>query len=206
MREKKTLLVLLTGVVAVCLLVAAATVIGAGDSPLDGNVVKVEVQPDGSVDTYRQQDGGEVVIEHRNAAGDVWFESNEVLGPDGAPIICSDGEPLRIDFDTADNAPLPRELAQARQNVPPGKALAFNEYTGEFQAVDTMRVRQGDTTVLAQVGLVYKCGPNNEPVLVPLSDVDPEAAAAARRDMQRSLSGGDDGLSGLGADPAAANR
>lgn len=206
MISRKTLLALSTGVVAIGLLVAAAAVIGFGDSPLDGDVVKVEAHPDGSVDTYREQADGEVVIEHRNAAGEVWFESNEVLGPDGDRIICPDGEPLRIDFDAAQAAPSQRELARARRHVPRGKALVFNEYTGDFQTVNTMRVRQGNTTVQAQVGLVYKCGPNNEPLLVPLSDVDPEAAAAARRDMQRALAGGGDGLSGLGSDPAAADR
>jgi hypothetical protein len=43
--------------------------------------------------------------------------------------------------------------------------------------------------------------PNNEPTLVPLSEVDPKAARDARRRLRRELTGVK-ALTGLGEDPA----
>jgi len=132
-----------------------------------------------------------------------WVVSSVAL--DGEPVICPDGEPPTIDFDAEPKEPSPREVFEAQRDLPQGKRAVFNEYTGEFQAVDAVGLRAGDTTVAAQKPLVYKCGPNDEPVLVPLSEADPEAAEDARRRLEQQL-GNVDELTGLGEDPAKVAR
>jgi hypothetical protein len=71
--------------------------------------------------------------------------------------------------------------------------------------VDAVGLRVGDMTVAAQKPLVYQCGPNNEPALVPLSEVDPEAAEDARRQLEQQL-GRVDEVTGLGEDPGKVAR
>jgi hypothetical protein len=179
----------------------ANTVIGAGDPRADGDVTGVQTQPDGSTDIYRIQPSGEVIVEHREVSGETWFESNEVLGQDGQPIICSNGEPLRIDLSRVAKEPSASEIADAQSGLPDGKVAVFNEYTGNFEIVNGGTYETQGSTVTAMEPLVYKCGPDNEPVLVPLSQMDPEAAEQARRAFEEQARGSD-ALTGLGSDPA----
>lgn len=129
--------------------------------------------------------------------------AQEVLGEDGQPIVCPDGETLKIDFDAKIEEPTADEFFKARRELPEGKTLVFNEYTGELEVVDVVREERGGISMPADP-LVYQCGPNNEPTLVHLSDVDPEAAAEARRDVREQLDDINRGglLEGLGGDPA----
>lgn len=193
-------------IAAVAALVGAALwlatgVLGAGDPRQDGTVVKTETYPDGRTDTYRQQADGEVVIEHQAPGAETWFESNEVLGPDGKPITCADGETLRASFDTSVKQPTPTEIVDAQRGLPDGKIAAFNDYTGQFQVLNAVYYEDKGAQVAAVEPLTYECGPDDQPRLVPLSEVDPAAAAAAREQFLKQASDSRD-LTGLGSDPA----
>lgn len=180
----------------------ASAVMAAGNPLSEGVVIKVEPQPDGGTDIYRKQTSGRVVIEHQDPAGQSWFESNEVIGYDGKPVVCPDGEPLRVDVVTPSPEPSSDEIRQAQRGLPDDKRAVYNEYSGEFEVIDslTKSSRLGDVTISEP--LYYKCNAANEPALVPLSEIDPEAAEAARSRMAEDLqkSGG---LTGLGSNPAA---
>jgi hypothetical protein len=182
-----------------------SSVTGATTDPRrEGDVIKVDTRPDGSSDIYRAQPDGEVIVEHHEPDGTTWFESNEVLGLNGQPIICPNSKPLRIDLDVEDVAhPSPSEIAEAQIGLPPGKMAVFNDYTGAFQVVDYQVSERGDETVTYVEPLVYKCSLTNEPQLVPLSVVDPVAAETALQEFQQQVQNGDD-VTGLGSDPASA--
>ncbi|MEZ5155325.1 MAG: hypothetical protein R2718_04350 [Solirubrobacterales bacterium] len=182
----------------------AATSIGAEDPRQAGAVAKVESHADGSSSIYREQEDGLVVVEHREVDGETWFESNEVLGEDGEPIVCPDGRTLKVDLDAEVQEPTAEEFFKARRDLPEDKTLAFNEYTGELEVVDVVRVEQNGISMPTDP-LIYQCGPNNEPVLVHLSEVDPEAAAEVRREAVEQLDdvSGEGGiLEDFGGDPA----
>lgn len=196
--------VLLVALVAVGF-VATSAVIGDNDPRRSGEVTKIDEHPDGSVSIYRSQADGELIIEHQEATGEVWFESNEVVGQDGELIICPNGEPLRIDLGHEAPPPTPEAARDAQQTMPEGKRAVFNEYTGEFEAVDAVTKAGTYGEVTVSEPLVYKCDANNEPMLVPLSEVDPEAARDAHRAMAETLEQSDE-LTGLGGDPAAEAR
>jgi hypothetical protein len=70
----------------------------------------------------------------------------EVAGPDGEPIICGNGEPLKVPA--------------------PGPPPAI---PGDDLDDSTSQIVSGGEEKAAPA-LVPRCGPNNEPVLVPLSD------------------------------------
>lgn len=184
---------------------AATSVIGATDDRQEGTVTKTEALPGGGQDIYREQEDGEVVIEHQEPDGSVWFESNEILGADGEPIVCPDGTPLRADFEVEEREPDPKELEKASRGLPDNKTVVFNEYTGEFEVAEAARVQVKtgvSAVVTAGEPFVYKCDPQNEPTLVPLSEVDPEAGAEARKEARKRLTritrNGGDSLTGLG--------
>lgn len=185
---------------------AASSVIAADDPRLEGEVVKVQAPPDGGVDVYRAQSDGRIVIEHQEADGETWFESNEVVGYDGKPVVCPNGEPLRVNLDAPAEQPTPSEVLQAQRGLPAGKKAVFNEHTGEFQTVDAVTEAGTFGEVTVSEPFFYKCGANNEPMLVPLSDLDPQAAEEAHRQMADQLRESNDGISGLGLDPASRDR
>lgn len=189
----------LLGLLATLLLVGvwvATSVFGAGDPRQSGTVIKVQARPDGSTDIYRQQPDGEIIVEHSadNAAdGQSWFESNEVLGSDGKPIICPDGKPLMVPFDADLEAqtkqPSPSEAAEANQGLPKGKIAVFNEYSGRFQKVEAkaITVNAGGEEVTATEPLGYKCGAGDQPVLAPVSAIDPQAAKATDQQLKKQV-------------------
>jgi hypothetical protein len=187
----------------VAIWVTSSVTAATTDPRREGTVIKVEARPDGSSDIYRAQSDGEVIVEHRDPDGATWFESNEVLGLDGQPIICANGEPLRIDLDVEDVAhPSPSEIEAAQIGLPADKMAVFDEYKGAFQVVDYQVYERGDEIVTGVEPLVYQCSPTNSPQLVPLSVVDPVMAEAARQAFQQQVQNGDD-LTGLGSDPAS---
>jgi hypothetical protein len=191
------------GVFLVAIWVTASVTAGTTDPRREGTVIKVETRPDGSSDIYRAQSDGEVIVEHRDPDGSTWFETNEVLGLDGQPIICPNGEPLRIDLDVEDVAhPTPSEIAAAQLGLPAGKMAVFDEYKGAFQVVDYQVYERGDEMVTGVEPLAYQCSPTNTPRLVPLSVVDPVMAEAARQAWQQQVQNSDD-LTGVGSDPAS---
>lgn len=204
LKRRATIFAALAALVAVGFWVASS-VIAAGDPRLEGDVIKVEEQPDGGVDIYREQPDGGVVIEHQQADAAPWFESNEVVGYDGKPVVCTNGEPLRVDFDANVAQPTPSEAREAQRGLPDGKKAVFNEYSGEFESVDAVTEAGTYGEVSVSEPLFYKCGPNNEPVLVPLSEIDPQAAERQHRQIARQIRGSK-GLTGLGEDPARASR
>lgn len=70
----------------------------------------------------------------------VWIpasKSNEILGRDGEPIVCPGGETLKTDLDSPIEGPSQANAREAERNLPDDKTLAFNEYTGEFEVVDS---------------------------------------------------------------------
>lgn len=113
-------------------------------------------------------------------------KSNEILGRDGEPIVCPDGETLKTDLDSPIEEPSQAGAREAERNLPDDKTLAFNEYTGEFEVVDSVRTERGGISMPSDP-LVYECGPGNEPKVVHLSEVDPEAAAEVRRGVLRQI-------------------
>ncbi len=180
----------------------ASVVLAADDDPLaSGEVVRIDRLPDGSVDVYRSQADGREVVEHRDADGDTWFENNEVVGYDGEPVVCPDGEPLRVPLAEPAPEPNPTEVRRAQQGLPDGKKAVFNQYTGEFETVDAVTAAGTVGEVSYSEPLYYACGPDDEPVLKPLSEIDPRAAAEARVQMKRQIADSA-GLTGLGTDPA----
>lgn len=191
---------------------AASSVVGADDDRRAGDVIKIEDQPDGSKQIHRVQADGEVIIEHQEQDGEVWFESNEVLGHDGEPVICPNGEPLRIDLEAEPKHPSSEEFNRASRGLPEGKSAAYNEYTGEFEIVDSVKVKSnsgpGPAIAMAGEPHVYKCDSENQPTLVPLSEVDPEAGREARENAKQFLqdlaSGEGGGITGLGQENPAA--
>lgn len=201
------------GALAVLVVFAATAgiVIGAQDERSEGEIVRVVASDDGGTEIWREQGEGRVVIEHQEPDRTVWYESNDVVGPDGGPVICPDGTPLRIDFDREVPDPSEEELAEARAELrnDPTHAASLNEYTGKIELVDAVQVedRNGMTiSIPVAEPKVYRCGPNNEPVTVPLSEIDPQAAREARSDAiaaikEQAASGELDELTGLGEDP-----
>ena len=127
------------------------------------------------------------------------------LGQDAGRLICPDGEASSIDLDAKVEEPSLREALEAQRDLPKGKRAAFNEYTGEFQAVYAVGGEQKYGNVTVPEPLVYACDPNNEPVLVLLWEVDPEAAEDAHRQFERQLRGSAEST-GLGANPASVAR
>lgn len=178
----------------------ASSVIGADDPRREGEVIKVEERKDGSTDIYREQSDGEIVVEHQAADGEVWFESNEIVGHDGNPIICPNGDPLRIDFRTEVKPPSVEAARHAQRGLPDDKRAVYNEYTGEFEVIDAVTNSGPDGEVVLTEPLVYKCDPKNEATVVPLSDVDPQAAEESRRQMTHQIEKAKD-LTGLGSSP-----
>lgn len=180
----------------------SSAITSASDPHGAGEVIKVRSHSDGSRDISRMKADGETVVEHQNANGHSWFESDEAVGPDGKPVICPNGEPLRLDPDAVSlgDEPTPKEITAAQRGVPPGKIAAFNEYIDEFEVVRAASFRKGDVTVMEPIA--YDCGPNNEPKLVPLSKVDPKGARQAHRAFERQVRHAGE-LTGLGSDPAA---
>lgn len=116
--------------------------------------------------------------------------------------MCGDGRPLRVELDGEVQPPSLEEARQAQRGLPAGKKAVFNQYTGEFQAVDavTKAGTYGDVSVSEP--LYPKCGPGNEPVLAPLSEIDPQAAQDLHRELAQEVVRGSDELTGLGGDPA----
>jgi hypothetical protein len=200
--RRATFAVLAVFLVAIC--VTSSVTAATTDPRREGTVIKVEARPDGSSDIYRAQSDGEVIVEHRDPDGATWFESNEVLGLDGQPIICPNGDPLRIDLDVEDVAhPSPSEIAAAQIGLPADKMAVFDEYKGAFQVVDYQVYQRGDELVTGVEPLVYQCSPTSTPQLVPLSVVDPVMAEAARQAWQQQVQNSDDFLTGPGSDPAS---
>lgn len=136
----------------------------------------------------------------------VGWSGDEVLGQDGEPIICPDGSTLRADLGADAPEPKHQEFRKVLRGLPGDKTAVLNDYTGEFEVVDAVRVkvREGATAVtMPGEPFVYACDANNEPTLAPLSAVDPQAGAAARKQSRRTIrrilrQGGDD-LTGLGS-------
>ena len=194
--------------VALISLLSGAVVAGAvlaDEDPLrSGEVVKVDEQPDGGTDVYRSQADGEILVEHQEPDGSSWFETNEVVGYDGEPVVCPDGEVLRVDLLREVAEPTPDEARQAQSGLPDGKRAVFNEFSGEFEVVDAVTKASTYGEVSVSEPMYYACGPGNEPELVPLSEIDPEASARAHREME-SLIRDHEGLTGLGGDPAREN-
>jgi hypothetical protein len=115
----------------------------------------------------------------------VWVASS-VTGDDGT-IICSNGQPLALDADASREQPSMAAMRAAQRDLPEGQRAVFNEYTGEFEGVDAVTAAgtYGQVTVAEE--LVYTCNSDNEPALAPLSEVDPQAAQEAHRQMSRLL-------------------
>jgi hypothetical protein len=124
-----------------------------------------------------------------------------MIGQDGQPIICPNGEPIRIDPGVQGKRPSLRDARDAQRDLPEGKGAVYNRYAGEFEAVDAVTDLEKYGDVIVSEQLVYKCGPDNEPVLVPLSEMDPQAAEGAHRQVARQLRNSDEST-GLG-EPAA---
>lgn len=143
--------------------------------------------------------GGEVAQIHQDSEGST--EMRQVRGHDGEPIICPDGTPLRVDPDAEVARPSLAAFREVGRRLPADKSVGFNEYTGEFEILDSVRVKSGGIATAGEP-MVYECGPGNEPTLAPLSEVDPQAGEQARRQAKESLeeiaSGKDGGITGLG--------
>jgi hypothetical protein len=82
-----------------------------------------------------------------------------LLGEDREPIVCPNGEPLRIDVDAPIPEPSLADGREAQRKLPDGKLAVFNAYTGEFEAVQGGDVKVGGGTASVPEPLVYGCGP-----------------------------------------------
>jgi hypothetical protein len=122
-----------------------------------------------------------------------------VIGHDG---VCPAGEPISADS-PSDRQPTLAAARAAQRDLPEGERAVFNGYTGEFEGVDAVTAAGTYGDVSVSELLVYECDSNDEPTLVPLSEVDPEAAEEEHREMARLLTERSlGGLIGLGRDPA----
>jgi hypothetical protein len=135
----------------------------------------------------------------------VWV-AGSVIGHDGNPVICPNGEPP-LNFEANRGQPSMAAMRAAQRDLPEGQRAVFNEYSGEFEGVDALTEAARYGKVAVPERLVSKCNSNDEPKLVPLSEVDPQAAREEHRRMARLLPDRHElnALTGLG-DPAGDGR